>query len=377
MGTTTSEPDVFDPDALWVARSYRGLSIPELAQNAGVSRETISRIENRKRQPFRPSLMAIADTLGFPFRFFFRRPVVPDQNVLHFRGSARVRDKDVDRTRAWACVFGRVTESFGGLARFSRPRLPSIGVPASDDEAIERAAEKFRSAIGFRQDAPIANAIRAAESAGVFTGTFDPGDMPIHGFASSIPVPLLMLSTKASWSRRRFSVMHEVGHLVMHQKPSEPDQREERERQADRFAGAALIPRAPFWREFPRPGMQFDWGRLVAMKERWGASIQAIVHRAYDLKIIDAVQYRTANIHIRKYGWRTEEPGEQPQEEPEICAVFIDELRKRSAVANLCAAADLSAEVVSQTLGIPVEDRIDRSEVILLGTRPRSDRPKE
>ena len=201
--------------------------------------------------------------------------------------------------------------------------------------------------------------------------------MPIHGFASAIPVPLLMLSTKASWSRRRFSVMHEVGHLVMHKKASVPELREERERQADRFAGALLIPMAPFWREFPKPRVHFDWARLVEMKQRWGVSLQAIIHRAFDLKIIDAVQYRTANIHIAKYGWRTEEPAEQPIEEPEICAAFVDDLRKRSAIADLCARADLYAEVVGLTLRLPVEEQIECSEVIRLGGGPRNNPPKE
>jgi Zn-dependent peptidase ImmA (M78 family) len=373
MGTTTSERDVFDPDALWVARLFRGLSVAELAEKSSLSREAIHRIEHRKKQPFRLSLMAIADALGFPFRFFYRRPSVPGREVLHFRRGARVPDYEIDRARALAAVFGRVTEAFDSLATFASPRLPVVEIPR-DDESIERAAEKFRAAIGFRQDTPIANAVRAAELAGVFTGTFDPGDMPVHGFASNVPLPLLMLSAKSPWSRRRFSVMHEVGHLVMHGK-SAPEEREERERQADRFAGAALIPRAAFWREFPRPGKEFRWGEMLAMKQRWGVSIQAIIHRAFDLGLINAIQYRTACIHVSKYGWRTQEPGELEAEKPEICASFVDALRQRSAIEDLCATSDLNAEVIGLALGVHLDDSSARSEIIKLGSRRPSNDP--
>ena len=66
------------------------------------------------------------------------------------------------------------------------------------------------------------------------------------------------------------------------------------------------------------------------MKRRWGIRLQAIVHRAYDLALIDAAQYRTANIHISKYGWRTNEPGEEVPEMPGVCAHFVSELKKRA-----------------------------------------------
>lgn len=69
--------------------------------------------------------------------------------------------------------------------------------------------------------------------------------------------------------------MHEVGHLVMHGS-SRP---KEMESQANRFATAVLIPRAAFWREFPKQHYRFDWAGLTAMKRRWGVSIQAIVRR--------------------------------------------------------------------------------------------------
>ena len=289
---------------------------------------------------------------------------MPSRDVLHFRRGSHVPDYAIDRAMAHATLFGRITSAFHNFARFSAPKVPAS--TPGDPESIERAAESFRAAIKFRVDAPIANAVRAAEAAGVFVGTFDPGAIPIQGFAYAAKTPMLMLSTKTSWSRRRFSVMHEVGHLVMH-RTSSPEDREDH---ANRFAGAALIPRAAFWREFPRPiNRQFDWAALIALKQRWGLSLQAIIHRAYDLGMIDAIQYRTANIHIANYGWKTVEPAELECEEPAVCARFLVDLRKRSAISSLCTSTDLYVEDIELALGVHLDEKVETSSVIQLGSR--------
>ncbi|MBX3192080.1 MAG: ImmA/IrrE family metallo-endopeptidase [Labilithrix sp.] len=372
---TEIDVKAFNGKALRVARTFRGLTVSELADNARVSRQIVSSIENESMHPFRPMLLAIADALQFPLRFFFRAPVLPPRDAFHFRRGARVTLQELERARAHAALFGRVTETFGTFAKFSKSKLPKVPLPRSDDD-VESGAEKFRAAIGFRLDSPIAHCVRAAEAAGVFVGKFDTGSMPIHGFACAEPVALLMLKSDAVWSRRRFSTMHEVGHLTMHGTvrgalTNDNGIDRDMESQADRFAGAALVPRVAFWREFPRPRGQFDWPSLIGMKQRWGVSVQALVHRAYDLKIINAIEYRTANIHITKQGWKTAEPGEAEAEEPELCAAFVEQLRKRASVADLCARSELSSEVVSTVLSISIEEQIDQSEVIKLPGGPK------
>ena len=354
----------FEPKALWVARSFRGLTVSDVAERAGVSRQTVSLIENGTTAATQPALGAIASSLAFPLEFFFTKPAVPDKSVFHFRRGAEVPEYAIARAQAHACLFGSVTSSFGQFAKFAQPRLPSA--EPTDVEAIERAADRFREAIRVRADVPIANAIHAAEAAGIFVGTFDPGPMRIDGFACAAQVPIIMLNNASAWSRRRFSTMHEVGHLVLHGRGS-PENGEE---QAHRFAGAALVPRASFWREFPRPiSRRFDWASLIAMKRRWGVSLQALIYRAYDLGIIDAAQFRTANIHVARSGWKTGEPGEVDAEAPELCARFLGALRQRSKVMALCEVTNLHIEDVELALGVHLESEVETSSVIPIGKR--------
>jgi len=361
----------FRPLALWTARSYRGLTISELARRADVSRQVVSGLENGSTPaaPTTPAVRAVAFVLDFPTEFFFTEQTVPQEGALHFRRRSDVPERAISKARAQAALFAKVTESFRLFAQF-RVKLPSAA--PLNDEAIEDAAEAFRRAVDLDCNSPIVSAVRAAEAAGVFVGTFDGESVRIDGFAHSGHVSQIMLNRTSPWSRRRFSVMHELGHLVLHGGAPAGDRAQEK--QADRFAGAVLCPRAPFWREFPRPlRKEFNWASIIAMKKRWGMSIQALLHRAYDLRIIDPAQYKRAFIHVTKFGWRTREPAEDEPELPRLCARFVEALDQRGDLPLLLNATALPQDMVDDLLG-GVEWQ-ERSQVIPM--RPRAPRPAD
>ncbi len=59
--------------------------------------------------------------------------------------------------------------------------------------------------------------------------------------------PLLLVNTRAPGDRRRFSLAHELGHLVMH---DEPGTGSTQEKQADAFAAEFLMPASDIWQAF-------------------------------------------------------------------------------------------------------------------------------
>ena len=107
------------------------------------------------------------------------------------------------------------------------------------------------------------------------------------------------------------------------------------EGEAHRFAGAFLIPRNAFAREFPRSRRSLDWNGLFDMKLRWKVSVRAIARRALDLGLIDAAQYRTANIQLVKTGQAKAERYDDrvAVEEPEILRAAIGWLSNRDGIA--------------------------------------------
>ena len=112
----------------------------------------------------------------------------------------------------------------------------------------------------------------------------------------------------------------------MHQKVVTGDV--ETEAAADRFASAFLMPRRAFEREFcSKP---FSWNFMFELKRRWQTSAAAIIHRAYDLHLIDAVTYRRSYQYMSAQGWRTQgEPYEPAFQQPELLAMALSSLGKK------------------------------------------------
>ena len=139
---------------------------------------------------------------------------------------------------------------------------------------------------------------------------------------------------KDSGSRVNFTGAHELGHLVLHQGVETGSR--ETEKQADRFASAFLLPARAFAKEFPRPrGRSLDWALLTELKQRWRVSIQAMVRRAHDLKIIRASTYRLACQYASSRGWRRPTPGEPGEFKPDRPALLRECFD--AAAAHLCA----------------------------------------
>jgi len=350
----------FQTSALWVARSFRKLSVSELADKAGYSRQLVSGVENGTVLPTPDCLEALSVALKFPARFFFTIVETPNEGVLHLRSKKRVSARAIDHARAHAALFDVVADAFHSIARFRMPKLREAEIDGVN--AIEDAADDFRKCVGLRLDAPIGDAIQTVEAAGVLVGLFDPLDMPLDGFASANRALLIMLNCSSPWSRRRFSVMHEAFHLIAHRDRPPAD---ELELEANRFAGAVLAPRAAFWREFPRPsGKNFNWSSLVQMKQRWGLSLQALIQRAWELGIITAVQRRRAFVHISSEGWRTREPGELEPEVPTVAHSFISDVECRYGRARVANEASLFRRNVLEALGLAFLDREERSGIV-------------
>jgi Zn-dependent peptidase ImmA (M78 family) len=107
------------------------------------------------------------------------------------------------------------------------------------------------------------------------------------------------------------SVAHELGHLVMHRGLIAP--LGDLEQQANVFAAELLVPLAALKRELPRP---VTLSTVAPLKPRWGVSIQALVRRALEAKVITERQYRYLFEQIGVRQWRTREPIDLPLEKP-------------------------------------------------------------
>lgn len=355
------------PPRLRLARQFRGWTQAELGDAVGVTRQFIHQLESAQKPP--PELLRprLASELGFESRFF-AAPITIElrDDECHFRKRRTTPVHTRTRVLAHGSLF---CEFVAWLDR--NLRLPDVAIPhlePSSAEAIERAAEECRSAWNLTSDAPIDNVSRTLERAGVVVTTFAGISEKVDAFSwHGHARPLVIRSTdKRSPDRSRFDLAHECGHLVLH--AGVITEEREREAEADRFASAFLLPRRGFVREFPRT-KRLNWTKLIALKERWGASLQAIVRRAHDLGLLDSDQYRRAYIHISKRGWRIDEPGEVVEEPPELVETAVRFATEQLGVASADLANELgwSARTFERVVGLPAV--ASDSNVVTLASR--------
>jgi Zn-dependent peptidase ImmA (M78 family) len=124
-------------------------------------------------------------------------------------------------------------------------------------------------------------------------------------------MPVIVVTATPAGDRRRFSVAHELGHLVLHQ-VSEGSLHTV-EQQADAFAAAFLLPEAAMRKVLVPP---ITLTTLADLKARWGMSLQALIRRALVLECLTPSQYRSLYAQLGARGWRTHEPVAVPVERP-------------------------------------------------------------
>lgn len=299
----------FSPSRLRLARRRRRLTKVELAERAGVARETLTRVENGDEVPSDRMVERLSFALQFPVGFFAasevdlltadREDVNPEKSVASFRSLRSLRAGDREAALATGELAVLLTEEIN--RRFALPRVDLPDDLAGVDS--DKAADLLRGLWGLGSR-PIGNMVHLLEAKGVRVYWLVEDCREVDAFMFwSGPIPFVMLSTMKSGERGRMDAAHELGHLVLHRDGKVCGQ--EAEQQANAFGGAFLLPRDAFTREAPRTP---DLRQLLALKPRWGVSVAAMVRRGFDLGIYSEWQYKSAFIEISRRGWRTQEP---------------------------------------------------------------------
>ena len=129
-------------------------------------------------------------------------------------------------------------------------------------------------------------------------------------------VPVIVINNKITGERQRFTIAHELGHLLLEVK----DRHINLEKACDKFASALLMPDRFLWAALGKSRNSISIGELVSLKSSLGVSVQAIVYRCKDLGIINDYTYRLLYREFANRGWLKppyEEPNKIKLEEPQ------------------------------------------------------------
>lgn len=323
----------FNGDRLKAARIIRGMTLTELAVKTNISKQSVSLYENNKNIPDYFRVAAMARILNFPVDFFFGKDKYPAlTETTYFRSQASSTKKD---RQAQSAKLELVAKMYDVLYQylefpiFNDPKIEFRGYNTAIENAMEGAIDEIEAAADIVRkcwnipDGPIEDIQYILEQNGVLVTGFKNAGKSIDAFSqrtvidnSDIYIVGLDLGSHASSScRMHFDMAHELGHIVLHPWSEDIDSlsKEEfkvRERQANMFASALLLPREQFGRDVGR--YPTDLKYYEYLKNKWGVSIQAMLMRANQLKFLSNNQYQYLMRQVSKKGWRTSEPGDKP-----------------------------------------------------------------
>ena len=130
---------------------------------------------------------------------------------------------------------------------------------------------------------------------------------------------IIFLNNRMPNDRIRFSLAHELGHMVMHIE-NPPSSIEEAEDQANAFASQFLMPE-----EEIKPMLyNLKISTLADLKRKWNVSMQSIIRRALDLGVISKETRRSFQIYFSKNKYNKSEPVPLPAETPSLIRSTID-----------------------------------------------------
>lgn len=293
-----------------LARKRSGLSLRALSSAMGgvVSAQAIGKYERGEMMPSSTVAIALAQALEVSLSYLMSPSMVSLESV-EFRKLASTR------ARERAAVEGEVLDHVDRYLQVEQilgldipvrdgPDGTPYGIDAMED--VEGAAAAVRTDWNLGSG-PIPDMTELLEERGIkvfklpLPGSVDGLSCRVRR-AGGDDVPVVVCSTGKSLERQRFTIAHELGHLVLDIPSTVPE-----EKACHRFAGAFLVPGDELFREVGRRRMNFGFDELIEIKHIFGISAAALVMRMRDLGIITQVTLRDIFEGIGS-GWRTAEP---------------------------------------------------------------------
>lgn len=273
---------------IYQARVAAGFSLRELAErtNNYVSAQVIHKYESGNAEPGSDVLIRLARALGVKVEFFFRpssSKVELSEPAYRKRSTTSAKQLESIRARAkeWVEKYLEVESLFpqDRFIQFKLPKVPERTIRRLD--YIETFTRSLRRQWKLGID-PIEKLTEILEDRGVKV-VMVVAEKKIDGLSSwaNNQIPVILVKKNQPGDRLRFSIAHELGHLLL-----KTSKAVNKEKAADRFAGAFLVPAEAAKAELGEHRNSFSFYELISLREKYGMSVQAWIYRARDLEII-------------------------------------------------------------------------------------------
>jgi Zn-dependent peptidase ImmA (M78 family)/transcriptional regulator with XRE-family HTH domain len=303
--------DNFNRAMLELARAARGFTQGELATRAGVTQALISKLENGITvDPTPDTVSALSAALAYPEDFFYSSERPHGLPPFHYRRRAKMGKKALDKIEADINIrrmhLARLLKSYE-----HRPDREFPAIDLDREQWTPQDAAQHLRGYWMVPRGPIDNLTEIVERAGAILVQIDFQTSLLDALSFRLPglPPLIFMNSGMPGDRYRFTLAHELAHLILHNQPASED---DMEKQADEFAGEFLMPAKEIKPYLAYPSL----GKLARVKPYWKVSIRALIVQCARLKVVTPNQYVGLNVNYSKAGYARGEPFPIPVEKP-------------------------------------------------------------
>lgn len=317
-----------------LARKSRGKTQKDLAQLLMITQSNISKIEQGLLSCDIDLIGRISNILDYPIEFFTTN--IPEiEGETFYRKRVSLPSKIVEKINSIIRIRLYQINKLLKSVELENERLPYNS--SASFNTPEKNALLLREYWGVKTG-PISNLTELLEKNGCIIVHIDVDNTKFDGISppNNYP-PIIFLNQNMPGDRLRFSLAHELGHIILHKYNTSFMEEED---EANRFASEFLMPSDDI-----RPHLyNLDLKKLIELKKYWKVSIQSILKKAKDLKVIAPSKSQHLWMQISKLGYRKNEPINISVEEPriikDIIKLYLEDLdysiEEISKIVNLC-----------------------------------------
>jgi len=301
------------------ARAAAGMSMRALADKAGISANMIKKYEHNLSMPSSGKIIILAKALGIKSEYFFR-PTNVTLEAVQYRNRHKFSNHSLKKIEASVLEqVERWMELVNIYPSFPiKPFSPPISTPRSLNslDEVDGYANQVRKSWDLGLN-PIRELIDALEANGLLVIVTDIASNERFDGLNAIVGNQKIIVISSNWpgDRQRFTLAHELAHIVLNGKLSKGINVEYA---CDRFAASFLLPSEAIKSYLGESRNHLEDKELQLLKQEFGISMQACLRRAKDLGIITESEFKKAHKKFKDNDWLANEPGVEYEKQKTI-----------------------------------------------------------
>jgi len=293
-------------------RVLKGISLRSFGEQVGMSQTAIMKYEKDILKPDGEKLIRFASVLGCNVSDLLKDNSGRKTINLNFRKKQSLSNKKVDLLKEIINMKVNNYLDVLELNNINKSKLKKYRVSSLEDAS--KAASDFRYDNKINELLPLVNLCNVIENLGISIIIIDNKDEEFKGFDGLSQLvdgfPFICIASNINYYRQRFTLAHELGHLVLN-----IDESLDEEKVCNEFASSLLLPKKAMESEFGINRSNINKREYEIVREEYRVSIKAIIYSLEKNGIISSNYAKLSYINFNKNLLKDEEVMAQKYDE--------------------------------------------------------------